>query len=321
MTSTFLVQIASVPGHQVGQRQFEQSRYLHELLVSTLTNRDDEQQIKALKKLIPQHEIVLRSGFSQTAQWGLEPNMFLEVSVNENSSIKKTNNLFFIRKIHGDENQARMISALFGEAFCQDGIGIGGGNVEGQSHSVLIINRDWENEEERLKLVSNILQHYPTLSAQLDLNGQLAFHDYSMSSSSSFEDIISMMKNSNKKYFLEEKQMKSELVDRTEYENLLMLLESSNVRHAFNILRHAHARLFSGYACASLTLPSISIRRKQKRREQRKDRFDINNRRSISPAHLCSLIFTSRRPCMCLTDNNCFCHYTLILTAHRTSSP
>jgi hypothetical protein len=73
------VQIASVPGHQVGQRQFEQSRYLHELLVSTLTNRDDEQQIKALKKLIPQHEIVLRSGFSQTAQWGLEPNMFLEV--------------------------------------------------------------------------------------------------------------------------------------------------------------------------------------------------------------------------------------------------
>ncbi len=83
MTSTFLVQIASVPGHQVGQRQFEQSRYLHELLVSILTNQDDQQtdkqQIKALKKLIPQHEIVLRSGFSQTAQWGLEPNMFLEV--------------------------------------------------------------------------------------------------------------------------------------------------------------------------------------------------------------------------------------------------
>ncbi len=82
-TSTFLVQIASVPGNQVGQRRFEQSRYLHELLVSILTNQDDQQtdkqQIKALKKLIPQHEIVLRSGFSQTAQWGLEPNMFLEV--------------------------------------------------------------------------------------------------------------------------------------------------------------------------------------------------------------------------------------------------
>jgi hypothetical protein len=77
------VQIASVPGNQVGQRRFEQSRYLHELLVSILTNQDDQQtdkqQIKALKKLIPQHEIVLRSGFSQTAQWGLEPNMFLEV--------------------------------------------------------------------------------------------------------------------------------------------------------------------------------------------------------------------------------------------------
>jgi hypothetical protein len=83
-SSTFVVQIASVPGNQVGQRQFEQSRYLHELLVSTLTHPDGEksnkQQIKALKKIIPQHEIVLQSGFSQTAQWGLEPNMFVEVS-------------------------------------------------------------------------------------------------------------------------------------------------------------------------------------------------------------------------------------------------
>ncbi len=89
--STFLVQIASVPGNQVGQRRFEQSRYLHELLVSILTKRDDEkndkQQIKALTKLNPQHEIVLRSGFSQTVQWGLEPNMFLEV--NKNKKTKK----------------------------------------------------------------------------------------------------------------------------------------------------------------------------------------------------------------------------------------
>jgi hypothetical protein len=213
-----------------------------------------------------------------------------------------------------------MISALFGEAFCQDGIGIGGGGVEGQSHSVLIINRDWENEEERLNLVSNILENYPILSAQLDINGQLAFHDYSMSSSNLFDDIILLIKNSNKNYFIEKKQMKSELVDRTEYENLLMLLESSNARYALNILRYEHARLFSGYACASLTLPSISLRRKQKRREQRKDKFDINNPHTISPPHLCSLIFTSRRPCMCLTDNNCFCHYTLILTTHMTSS-
>ena len=92
--------------------------------------------------------------------------------------------------IHGDENLARMISALFGEAFCQDGIGIGGGNVKGESHSVLIINRNWENEEERLNFVSFILKNYPTLSAQLDINGQLAFHDYSMSSSILFNDII-----------------------------------------------------------------------------------------------------------------------------------
>jgi hypothetical protein len=82
--STFIVQIASVPGNQVGQREFEQNRYLHELLVTTLINRDDrttdKPQIKALTKLVPQHEIVLRSGFSQTPQWGLEPNMFLQVS-------------------------------------------------------------------------------------------------------------------------------------------------------------------------------------------------------------------------------------------------
>ena len=79
--STFLVQIASVPGSQAGQRQFEQSRYLHELLVTTLTARDEGErpQIDALATLLPQHEIVLRSGFSQTAQWGLEPNMFLKV--------------------------------------------------------------------------------------------------------------------------------------------------------------------------------------------------------------------------------------------------
>ena len=209
-----------------------------------------------------------------------------------------------------------MISALFGQAFCQDGIGIGGEEVEGQSHSVLIIHRDWKNEEERINLVSSILQHYPTLSAQLDINGQLAFHDYSMSSSFSFAEIIALIKSINEKYRIEEKQMKSELVDRTEYENLLMLLESSNARRALNILRREHARLFSGYGCASLTLPALSMRKRQKRREQRKDKLDINNRYIISPGHLCSLIFTSRRPCMCLTDNNCFCHYTLVFTTH-----
>jgi hypothetical protein len=213
-----------------------------------------------------------------------------------------------------------MISALFGEAFCQDGIGIGGGGVDGQSHSVLIINREWKNEEERLDLVSTILKHYPNLSAQLDINGQLAFHDYSMSSSSSsLNNIISLINNDGK-FMIEERQMKSELVDRNDYEHLLMLLESSNAHRAFNMLRHAHARLFSGYACGLLTLPSISMRRRQKRREQKNDKFDINNRYPISPSHLCSLIFTSHRPCMCLTDNNCFCHYTLVVTTHLTSS-
>ncbi|CAF1260091.1 unnamed protein product [Rotaria sordida] len=317
MTSkgTFLIQIASVPGNQVGQRQFEQCRYLHDLLVNTLIDQNEENdrkaQIKVLSKLVPQHKIVLRSGFSQTTQWGLEPNMFIE--------------------IHGDEHQARIISALFGKAFCQDGIGIGGGGgsgVEGQKHSVLIVNKNWTNENERLNFVSMILQHYPLLSAQLDINGQLAFHDYSMQSLYSFNDIIKLINNNNnnnnklnhEKYFIEERQMKSELVDQTEYENLLMLLESSHMRHTFNILRQAHVRLFSGYACASLTLPSILLKRRQKRYEQKRDKYDKKKILSYSPSHLCSLIFISHQPCMCLTDTNCFCHYTLAFTTYIPSS-
>ncbi|CAF0831956.1 unnamed protein product [Adineta ricciae] len=302
-TATFLVQIASVPGNQVGQRKFEQTRYLHELLVNTLVNRNEQsntkQQITAITKLVPEHEIVLRSGFSQTAQWGLEPNMFVE--------------------IHGDGNLARLISALFGEAFCQDGIGIGGRNVEGQYHSVLIVNSKWENEDERVKFVSTILQHNPNLSAQLDIDGQLAFHDYSISSDFSFKDTISLIKSLDKNYLIEEKQMKSELVDRSEYDTLLRLLESSHMRRALNILRHAHARLFSGYACCSLALPSLSKRRRQKRREQKNDKLERYNRHPVSPSHLCSLILTSNRPCMCLTDDNCFCHYTLVFTTHIAS--
>ncbi|CAF2631582.1 unnamed protein product [Rotaria sp. Silwood2] len=288
--STFLIQIASVPGNQVGQRQFEQCRYLHDLLVNTLIDRNEEkdrkEQIKVLSKLVPQHKIVLRSGFSQTAQWGLEPNMFIE--------------------IHGDEHQARIISALFGKAFCQDGIGIGGGGVEGQNHSVLTVKKDWNNEDERINFVSMILQHYPSFSAQLDINGQLAFHDYSMQSSSSLNDIIQLInnKNNHEKYFIEERQMKSELVDQTEYENLLMLLESSHMRHTLNILRQAHARLFSGYACASLKLPSISIKHRQKRHEQQqRDKYVKNEILSLSPSHLCSLIFISHQPSICAIIN------------------
>lgn len=85
LKSKFVIQIASVPGNQVGQRRFEQCRYLHDLLVNTLIDRDEtigqREQIKILSKLVPQHHIVLRSGFSQTAQWGLEPNMFIEVRI------------------------------------------------------------------------------------------------------------------------------------------------------------------------------------------------------------------------------------------------
>ncbi|CAF4286853.1 unnamed protein product [Rotaria sp. Silwood2] len=66
--------------------------------------------------------------------------------------------------IRGDECQARIINTLFGIEFCQDDI-------------------DWSNEDERLNFVSMILQHYSSLSAQLDINGQLVFHDYSMHSS------------------------------------------------------------------------------------------------------------------------------------------
>ncbi|CAF3318841.1 unnamed protein product [Rotaria sp. Silwood2] len=60
--------------------------------------------------------------------------------------------------------QAHIISTLFGIEFCQDDI-------------------DWSIEDERLNFVSMILQHDSSLSAQLDVNGQLVFHDYSMHSS------------------------------------------------------------------------------------------------------------------------------------------
>ncbi|CAF4891369.1 unnamed protein product [Rotaria sp. Silwood1] len=203
-----------------------------------------------------------------------------------------------LKEIHGNERQARMISALFGKAFCQDGIGIGSDEVKGQNHSVLIINKDWSNEDERLNFASMILQHYPLLSVQLDINGELAFHDYSMQSSYSFNDIIELInkENNHEKYFIEERQMKSELVDQTEYENLLMLLESSNMRHTFNMLRHAHVRFFSGYACASLPLPSISIKHRQKRQEKKDDEYDKNKILLFSPSYSCSLVFISHQP-------------------------
>lgn len=217
-----------------------------------------------------------------------------------------------------------MISALFGKAFCQDGIGIGCGESKEQNHSVIIIKKDWNNEEERINLVSKILQHFPSFSAQLDVNGQLTFHDYSMlSSSSSLDDIIQLISQANydENLKIEEKRMKSKLVDQTEYENLLMLLESSHMRRLFNILRETHARLFSGYGCGSLTLPSISIKRRQKRRELRQSKLDKNNVFSITRPHSCSLIFSYNRPCMCLTDNVCFCNYTLTFTAYFPFSP
>ncbi|CAF3597727.1 unnamed protein product [Rotaria sp. Silwood1] len=155
-----------------------------------------------------------------------------------------------------------------------------------------------------------ILQHFPSLSAQLDINGQLAFHDYSMHSSYSFNDIIELINNENnhEKFFIEEQKMKSELVDQTEYENLLMLLESSHMRNIFNMLRHEHARLFSGYGCASLTLPSISKKHREKQHEQKQDECDKNKILVFPPSHLCTLVFISYQPCMCLTDMNCFCY-------------
>lgn len=95
MTSIYLVQIASVPGHQVGQRQFEQSRRLHDLLINLLLQHQTEKkQIPALTQLLPQHEIVLRSGFSHTAQWGLEPNMFIQVS--ERTDLQHWFSLLFV---------------------------------------------------------------------------------------------------------------------------------------------------------------------------------------------------------------------------------
>ncbi|CAF4762030.1 unnamed protein product, partial [Rotaria sp. Silwood2] len=92
---------------------------------------------------------------------------------------------------------------------CQDGVGIGGGEDEGQIHSVLIVNNDWNNEDKRLNFVSMILQHYSSLSAQLDINRQLAFHDYSMQSSYSFNNVIELINNTNNHeiYFIEEQQI------------------------------------------------------------------------------------------------------------------
>ncbi|CAF0947421.1 unnamed protein product [Rotaria sp. Silwood1] len=56
-----------------------------------------------------------------------------------------------------------------------------------------------------------ILQHYPLLSAQLDNNEQVAFHDCSIQSIYSFNDITELINNENdhEKYFIEERQMKT----------------------------------------------------------------------------------------------------------------
>ncbi|CAF4945600.1 unnamed protein product, partial [Rotaria sp. Silwood1] len=99
--------------------------------------------------------------------------------------------------IHGDERQARIISALFSKTFYQDDIDIGSSGVEEQNHSVVTVNKDWSNEDKQLNLLPMILQHYPSLSTQLDINEQLIFHDYFMQSSYSFNDIIELINNEN----------------------------------------------------------------------------------------------------------------------------
>lgn len=213
-----------------------------------------------------------------------------------------------------------MISALFGQAFCQDGIGIGG-EVQGESHPVYIIRRQWTDENERLKVIEAILQIYPHLSAQLDTKNRLTFHDYFHSESSIATDDLLLLvkknlsdrstKDGDDDVKIEVEQMRSALIDRKDYENFLALCESAIARRTLNILRKAHAQLFSGYPCASLPLPSFSLRRRQKRREDKSKQIALYDPR---PAHLCTFIFTSSKPCMCLTDYNCFCHYTFIFT-------
>ena len=210
-----------------------------------------------------------------------------------------------------------MISALFGHAFCQDGIGIGG-EVQGETHRVFTVRRPWTDENERLKVIDAVLQTFPQLSAQLDTKNQLTFHDYFQSDSPlTADDLLVLVRKclSDRSIAddvqIDEEQMKSALIDRNDYEHFLHLFQSSVARRTLNVLRHTHARLFSGYPCGFLSMPSVSFHRREKRREEKNKRLVRYDPR---PAHLCAVFITSAKPCMCLTDYNCFCHYTLIFT-------
>lgn len=167
-------------------------------------------------------------------------------------------------------------------------------------------------------MIDVVLQTFSQLSAQLDTKNQLTFHDYFQSNSTiSAKDLLILVRNNlsdrsrNDDVQIDEEQMKSALIDRNDYENFLRLFESTVTKRTLNILRHTHARLFSGYPCGSLQLPTFSFRQREKRREDKTKRIVRYDPR---PAHLCAVIFTSSKPCMCLTDYNCFCHYTLIFS-------
>ncbi|CAF1579804.1 unnamed protein product, partial [Didymodactylos carnosus] len=101
---TFLLQIASVPGSQAKKIDFEQSRPKHDELMNRLLSKSDPSQIDILVDLEIEHKVLLASGYSLTQEWGLEPNLYLQVRCTE--------------------DRARSVSALFGTAFSQDGVGI-----------------------------------------------------------------------------------------------------------------------------------------------------------------------------------------------------
>ena len=176
-----------------------------------------------------------------------------------------------------------------------------------------------------MKFVSNVLEKFPNLSAQLDVENRLTFHDYSLASASNVDEIKSFIETnlretSEKSFVVEQNQMKSELIDRNDYQDLLRLLEYRYARRTFNILRNLHARLFSGYPCASLGLPKFSFQIQRRNRPNRRENWKMSGLTQRSAPHLCSLIFNSYRVCMCLTDYNCFCNYSLIVTTHVESS-
>ncbi|CAF1134511.1 unnamed protein product [Didymodactylos carnosus] len=239
----FLIQVASVPGSQAGM-SYEQSKMLHDILVQRIIT-NNRSQIQALTKLSIKHEIVLKSGYSYTQKWGFEPNMYI--------------------KIEGNEQIAKIISALFGQAFCQDGIGLCyHQNIDSNENghkiiSISNLNNSLFNEQDRKLIIDLIKQNYPCISAQIDTSGQsIEFHDYQNGTCSCCTQVLNKEHVkcilSNYKYNIEERYGKSDVVDQTEYLDVLAGVNfERSLYKALLSLRQEHAHLFSAYNCCPLS--------------------------------------------------------------------